>query len=100
VVAFDVGEVRQVVRPNETGVLIRPGDLDALADAACRLLADPRIRARMSEAARAACRPFELSTIAARYASAFADLLGPAGDPLRALTRPEDLPSRDGDPSA
>ena len=82
VVAFDVGEVSQIVRANETGVLVRPGDLDALADAACRLLADPRARERMGAAAREACRPFELQTIAARYAAAFADMLGPAGTPL------------------
>ena len=82
VAAFDVGEVSQVVRQNETGVLVRPGDLDALADAACRLLADPRARERMGAAAREACAPFELATIAARYAAAFADMLGRAGTPL------------------
>jgi glycosyltransferase involved in cell wall biosynthesis len=87
VVAFDVGEMSAVVRRNETGVLVRPGDLEALADAACRLLADPRRRGEMSDAAREACRPFELRAIAARYAEAFADLLGPAGEPLRALKR-------------
>jgi glycosyltransferase involved in cell wall biosynthesis len=85
VVAFDVGEISEVVRRGETGVLVRPGDLEALADAACRLLADTRRRTEMSVAAGAACRPFELTAIAARYAAAFADLLGPAGSALRDL---------------
>jgi glycosyltransferase involved in cell wall biosynthesis len=85
VVAFDVGEVSQVVRRNETGVLVRPGDLDALADAACRLLADPGARERMSAAAREACAPFELGAIAARYAAVFADLIGLSGAQLRRL---------------
>jgi glycosyltransferase involved in cell wall biosynthesis len=85
VVAFDVGEISEVVGRNETGMLVRPGDLDAFADAACRLLADPRRRAEMAAAARAACRPFELHAIVARYADAFADLIGAAGTSLRAL---------------
>jgi glycosyltransferase involved in cell wall biosynthesis len=76
VVAFDVGEVSGIVRNEETGALVRPGDLEALADAACRLLADPRTRASMSEAAKEACRPFELSAVSARYAEAFAGILG------------------------
>ena len=78
VVAFDVGEVSSVVRRNETGMLVRPGDLDALAEAACRLLADTGLRSRMSVAAREACGPFELSAIAKRYADSFAEVLGRA----------------------
>ena len=85
VVAFDVGEVSQVVRRNETGVLVRPGDLEAMADAACRLLADPKSRAAMGAAAREACRPFALDAVAGRYAAIFAQVLGPKGDPLLAL---------------
>jgi glycosyltransferase involved in cell wall biosynthesis len=83
VVAFDVGEVSRIVCRGETGALVRPGDLEALADAACRLLADSRTHARMSAAAREACRPFELSHVAARYADAFAGILGDAGAALR-----------------
>jgi glycosyltransferase involved in cell wall biosynthesis len=86
VVAFDAGEVSGIVRHGETGVLVRPGDLEALADAACRLLVDGAARARMSAAAREACRPFELSTVAARYADAFATILGDRGASLRPPT--------------
>jgi glycosyltransferase involved in cell wall biosynthesis len=83
VVAYAVGEVAGIIRNGETGALVRPGDLDAMADAACLLLADPVARARMSEAAKEACRPFELTTVAARYADAFAAILGDRGAPLR-----------------
>jgi glycosyltransferase involved in cell wall biosynthesis len=86
VVAFDVGEVSQVVRRNETGVLVRPGDLEAMADAACRLLADPKARSAMGAAAREACRPFALDAVATRYAAIFAEVLGPKGDALLALS--------------
>ena len=86
VVAFDVGEVSHIVRRGETGALVRPGDLEALADAACRLLADPKARARMGTAAREACAPFALQAVVARYAEAFARVLGPKGHPLLALT--------------
>jgi glycosyltransferase involved in cell wall biosynthesis len=80
VVAFDVGEVSTIVRRNETGVLVRPGDLDALADAACRLLADAGQRGRMSAAAREACAPFEVTAIAERYAAEFDEILGPSAN--------------------
>jgi len=85
VVAFDVGEVSHIVRRGETGALVRPGDLEALADAACRLLADPKARNLMGAAAREACRPFALQTMVARYVAAFAGVLGSKGDPLLSL---------------
>jgi glycosyltransferase involved in cell wall biosynthesis len=55
VVASDVSEIARIIRHEETGLLIEPGDPAALADQIERLRADPLLRARIgAEAARKA----------------------------------------------
>lgn len=51
VVAAGLGQIRDVVIPDETGVLYAPGDLAALTDACERLLEDPERRVRLGRAA-------------------------------------------------
>ena len=53
IVASNVGGMPDVVRDGENGVLVPPGDANALADAILSLLADPSRRARLGRAARA-----------------------------------------------
>jgi glycosyltransferase involved in cell wall biosynthesis len=50
VVAAAVGQISEVVVPDETGVLYAPGDLSGLTDACERLLQDPQRRARIGRA--------------------------------------------------
>jgi glycosyltransferase involved in cell wall biosynthesis len=50
-VAAGLGQITEVVRDGETGLLYPPGDLDALTTACDRLLADPALRRRLGEAA-------------------------------------------------
>ncbi len=52
VVATRVGGVPDVVRDGEDGLLVEPGDEEALADALHRLADDPELRTRMGEAGR------------------------------------------------
>jgi len=52
-VATDVTGVPEVIRNEETGLLVRSGDPDALAAALERLLGDAALRARLAHAARA-----------------------------------------------
>ena len=52
-VAADVPGCREVVRPGETGLLVPPHDVEALAEAILALAADPACRARMGRAGRA-----------------------------------------------
>jgi glycosyltransferase involved in cell wall biosynthesis len=52
VVATRVGGVPDVVRDGVDGLLVEPGDREALADALARLAADPELRRRMGEAGR------------------------------------------------
>ena len=53
VVASDVGGIGELVVDGETGVLVRPGDRDALAAALERLAGDRALRKRMGAAGRA-----------------------------------------------
>jgi glycosyltransferase involved in cell wall biosynthesis len=53
-VASAIGGITEVIdRPEENGILIAPGDVNALAHAVERLLSDKDLRARMGAAARA-----------------------------------------------
>lgn len=51
-VATDVPGCREIVRDSETGLLVPPGDTDALVDALARLLDDAALRRRMGRRAR------------------------------------------------
>jgi glycosyltransferase involved in cell wall biosynthesis len=53
VVASDVGGIGELVVDGESGLLVRPGDSDALAAALERVCADGALRKRMGAAARA-----------------------------------------------
>jgi glycosyltransferase involved in cell wall biosynthesis len=52
VVATSVGAIPDVVVPDRTGVLVPPGDLEALVSAIERLAADPAARANLGRRAR------------------------------------------------
>jgi glycosyltransferase involved in cell wall biosynthesis len=47
VVAFDVGGVNEALRGEETGLLVKCGNTDDLADAMIRLLSDSNLRQEM-----------------------------------------------------
>ena len=50
--ATDLPSTREIVTEGETGLLVPPSDVDALAAALARLSADPALRARLGESAR------------------------------------------------
>lgn len=52
-VASDVGGLPSIVRHGETGLLVKPGDVEGLAVALCRVLDDKEATARMSRQGRA-----------------------------------------------
>lgn len=56
VVTTPVGAICELVVDGVTGLLVPPGRADALADALARLAADPRLRADLAAAGRAAMR--------------------------------------------
>ncbi len=66
------GGVPDVILDGETGLLVPPGDPDALAAALARLHDDPALRRRLGEAARTrAYAEFTEERMADRYASLF-----------------------------
>jgi glycosyltransferase involved in cell wall biosynthesis len=75
-VATDVGGTREALQP-ETGVLIPPGDPDALADAVIGLLRDPGRRAAMAAASRALhAERFTVERMVAETAAVYDAVLG------------------------
>jgi glycogen synthase len=83
VVASDVGGIPEVVRHGETGLLVPPGDVDALAAALDRLAADPGLRARLSAGARARAADYAWPSLAERVAAVYARVR--EGDALEAV---------------
>jgi glycosyltransferase involved in cell wall biosynthesis len=53
IVASDLDQIGEVLRHEETALLVQPGDPEALADAIQRLIDDPKLRRRLGAAARA-----------------------------------------------
>lgn len=82
-VAFAVGGNAEVVDEGATGFLVPPGDTDAMADRVVRLLREPDLRRRLSEAARTRCRTaFAPDRIVAQTLEFFAGLMpAPKGRP-------------------
>ncbi len=54
-IAHDVDGTGEACRTDETGILIKPGETEALRDGICRLHDDPALRQRLAETGRAEC---------------------------------------------
>jgi len=77
-VATDVGGNREVIRHGENGLLVPPGDEQALAFAVTGVLTDHQRAARMGEAARRRFEAeFSLDTMVSRYRALYERLLQP-----------------------
>lgn len=66
VVASDVGNVSSLVGHERNGILVRPGDAQALAAAVARLAADAGLRARLARAGEAVAADHTLEAESAR----------------------------------
>jgi glycosyltransferase involved in cell wall biosynthesis len=75
IVASDVGSVPEAVHDNETGLLVPPGDAQALADALRRLLADEATRSALGERGRALARErFTAAAMARAFEALYAEV--------------------------
>ncbi len=81
-IATDLGEQREVIRHERSGLLVPPRDEAALADAMLRLMDDPALRTRLGEGAAARAQEFRVKAVAGRLADLYADLV--AGRPRTA----------------
>jgi glycosyltransferase involved in cell wall biosynthesis len=84
VVASAVGGIPEVVRHGETGLLVPPDDVDALAAALDRLVGDPDLRSRLAAGARARARSYSWPVLAGRVAEVYARVLGGGSAPAAA----------------
>jgi glycosyltransferase involved in cell wall biosynthesis len=75
-VASDAPGLRDSVRHGETGFLVPHGDVPALADRVASLLADPALRRRHAEGARAFAEGFSWDRTADRMGLALRDAVG------------------------
>jgi glycosyltransferase involved in cell wall biosynthesis len=75
VVASAIGGLPDVVADGETGILVPPGDSDALRGALAALLADPERRAELGEAGRRRVQAFTAPVVAERVEHVYAQLL-------------------------
>jgi glycosyltransferase involved in cell wall biosynthesis len=79
VVATAVGGLLDAVEDDVTGVLVPPGDVDALREAIAGLLGDGARRARLGAAGRArAAEAFAPSRVDGEWRRTYGDALGPA----------------------
>lgn len=79
VVASSVGPIPEVVLDGQTGLLVRPGDSDALADAVVRVLTDRELAARLGRCGRARVeRAFGVREMVARTEAVYQELLAAA----------------------
>jgi glycosyltransferase involved in cell wall biosynthesis len=75
IVASRAGGIPELVEDGVTGILVEPGDADALADALARLAADPELRDRLAAAARERARSLDADEVAARLGRLYDSLL-------------------------
>jgi len=76
VISYDVDGAREAVVPEETGVLLAPGEVRGLAAAILRLLADPELRHRFGGAGRSRLAPlFDVKVMVARIEEVYEELL-------------------------
>ena len=74
VIATDVGAIREIVVNERTGLLVEPGDVDALELALRRVLTDPELRSRLGTAAEELVRSrFDARVNAMRLAEILVD---------------------------
>ena len=87
VIASDIGALPEMVRHGETGLLVGPGDPDALAEAMRRGLSDRPLRERLGRAAGTQVRRDYLwSRTGAAYESALSRVV--AGEPILSSDSP------------
>ena len=81
VVATNVGDVRKIVVPGESGLLVEPRNPEALCDALGRLIADGGLRRRLAVSAhRHVAEHFSAASMAQKYLDVYAGAL--RGSPM------------------
>jgi len=75
VVAFDVGGISEVVEHERQGLLVTPGDVEGMTEAAARLLDDDALRRRMEEAGKIRAAQFSIERHVERICAIYQEVL-------------------------
>ncbi len=86
VVAANAGGPAEVVTNGVDGVLVEPGDVDALAQVLRDLAADPARRKQLGVSGRATAAAFTPERVAAKVEGLYARLVAPTGPPRPSAT--------------
>lgn len=79
VVASRIGGIPEIVIDGETGLLVEPGNPDALAGAIRRLLADRELAARMGAAGQRRAALYATSAVVPKIEAVYEEVIGRAG---------------------
>ena len=66
-IASNIGGLPDIIRDNEDGILVEPGDVDALREALARVLADPALRSTCAIRSRQVVSGFARRSASARW---------------------------------
>jgi phosphatidylinositol alpha-mannosyltransferase len=75
IVASDIAGYRDVVTRDDQGLLVEPKNSGAIADAVCRLLANPELRASMRRVGREKARAFDWARVATQVLDYYEEIL-------------------------
>lgn len=76
IVASRTGGLPEIIEHEQTGLLVPPTDVDALADALARVLRDPELGRRMASKGRAHVQKFAIESAVAAYDDLYSACLG------------------------
>ncbi len=85
IVASDTGGIPQVIEHGRTGLLVPPGDPEALAAALTRVLRDPALAARLGTAASHEAAKYHWNRLARRVLGVYETVLSESIEPSQAL---------------
>lgn len=84
VIASDIGGLRDIIRDGESGILIAPGDAEALHAALARVLTDSGFRTKLGGAAKSRAADFAADRVVPQVEEAYDDVLAARREHLRA----------------
>jgi glycosyltransferase involved in cell wall biosynthesis len=75
-IASNIGGNTDMISDGETGLLVPPGDITALAAAMRRLIDDPMLRERLGQAGRRSARQYVAGAVLPRFEAIYQQLVG------------------------
>jgi glycosyltransferase involved in cell wall biosynthesis len=94
VIASNIGGLRDIISDGENGLLVTPGDPEALHAALARVLGDTNLRRRLRNAAKRRAEDFAADRIVPQVERAYEDVLAARKESERIRQRGQRVPAR------